>query len=146
MTYQPRDLVHDSLECGFFSFSGTPTTNNPLTPAIVGQSSNLGASISSNNIQLPAGEYLLRFFGAITRTTNSHNIMYKWRHVGVGLVGMIGSTNREVPAGNLTNSIDSADAHIISDIDFSVQLEITSAESDLTLDTTSTHAVIWGVS
>ena len=72
--------------------------------------------------------------------------MYKWRHVGVGLVGMIGSTNREVPAGNLTNSIDSADAHIISDIDFSVQLEITSAESDLTLDTTSTHAVIWGVS
>lgn len=146
MSYEPETLVDDTLNCGFFSFSGTPSVNNPLTPAIVGQSSNLGASISSNNIQLPAGEYLLRFFGAITRTTNSHNLMYKWRHVGIGLVGMVGSTNREVPTGNLTNSIDSADAHIISDTAFSVQLEITSAESDLTLDTTSTHAVIWGVS
>ena len=66
-----------------FTFTGTPTVNNPLTPVLVGSSTSFTPTISSNDIQLPAGEYVLRFYGAITRTSTAANILYQWREVGV---------------------------------------------------------------
>ena len=146
MTYQVQlPLQYGNLSAAFFSFSGTPTTGNPLTPSIVGSSSGFSPVISNNDIQLQPGEYLLRFFGAITRNTNSHNIIYQWKLVGGNLFGAIGSTNREIAPGNYTNSLDSADAHLKIGSTSSVQIIMTTAETDLTLDTVSTHAIIWRV-
>jgi hypothetical protein len=144
MTYEPepkRDAKR--LGCAFFSFSGTPTASNPLTPAVVGSSTTFTPTISSNDIQLPAGEYILRFYGAVTRTTSAANILYQWREVGGALIGMQGATNRELAPGTQKISLDSADAHLILSSSGAVQIEMTSVDAGITLDTAATHAVIW---
>lgn len=131
--------------CAFFSFSGTPSAGNPLTPAITGSSTNFTPTIVGNNIRLPAGEYFMRFYGAITRTNNASNLTYQWRENGGALVGVIGATNREIAPGAQNNSFDSADAHISISATTDYNIEMVSVDSNLTLDTTNTHAVIWSV-
>ncbi len=112
MTYEvPKSTV--TTTCAFFTFSGTPTLNSPLTPNLVGSSTGAGITVSSNDIQLPQGEYILRFFGAITRTSGSFDDMqYQWREVGGSLIGIAGATNRELFVGGRPASIDPADAHL----------------------------------
>lgn len=146
MTYQPSpQLKFGNMGCAKFTFTGPPTLNNPLTPVLVGSSTSFTPTISSNDIQLPAGEYVLRFYGAITRSTASSNILYQWREVGGSLIGKVGATNREIAPGSYVESIDSADARLELSSAGSVQIEITQVDSGITLDTTNTHAVIWRV-
>ena len=133
------------MDAAFFTFSGTPTVNNPLTPTLVGSSSGFTPTISSNDIQLPAGEYMMRFYGAITRTGAGLNIVYKWREVGGSLLGSEGATNRELAPGTYVESIDSADAYLDLTSSGSVQIEMTQVDTGITLDTANTHAVIWRV-
>lgn len=147
MSYEPSPFRKSNKQtsCAFFTFTGTPSTNNPLTPVLVGSSSNFSVSVSSNNIQLPAGEYIMRFYGAITRTAADRNIVYQWRKVGGPLIGVEGSTNRELFPGTMYISVDSADAHLLTYGSSQVQVEITTAESGVTLDTDNSHAIIWRV-
>jgi hypothetical protein len=146
MTYEPEAaLLSGNMDAAFFTFSGTPTVNNPLTPSLVGSSSGFTPTISSNDIQLPAGEYLLRFYGAITRTLVASNLRYQWREVGGSLLGKEGATNRELSPGTYAESIDSADAYLKLSSSGSVQIEILQVDSGITLNTTSSHACIWRV-
>jgi hypothetical protein len=145
MTYEiPKSTT--TTTCAFFTFSGTPTLSNPLTPVLVGSSTGAGITVSSNDIQLPQGEYILRFFGAITRTTGTANLSYQWREVGGALLGIEGATNREV-FGTYPASIDPCDAHLVVGAGgTSVQVEATLVDAGITLDTNNSHAVIWRVS
>ena len=147
MSYEPGSPIKSSKKtsCAFFTFTGTPTADNPLTPVLVGSSSNFSPTISSNNIQLPEGEYILRFFGAITRTSGDRNIVYKWKVVGGSLTGVAGATNRELGPGSAYVSIESADAHLILSNSGEVQIIMTNVDAGVTLDTSNTHAVIWRV-
>tara|TARA_R100000951_G_scaffold44372_2_gene37432 strand:- start:4502 stop:4909 length:408 start_codon:yes stop_codon:yes gene_type:complete len=133
------------MGCAKFTFTGTPILNNPLTPVLVGSSTSFTPTISSNEIQLPAGEYVLRFYGAITRASTSANILYQWREVGGSLLGKVGATNREIAPGTYAESLDSADARLELTSSGSVQIEMTQVDAGVTLDTTNTHAVIWRV-
>tara|TARA_Y100001973_G_scaffold62442_1_gene91591 strand:+ start:135 stop:581 length:447 start_codon:yes stop_codon:yes gene_type:complete len=146
MTYEPSALLQfGNMDAAFFTFSGTPAVNNPLTPTLVGSSSGFTPTISTNDIQLPAGEYMMRFYGAITRTGAGLNIVYKWRKVGGSLLGSEGATNRELAPGTYVESIDSADAYLDLTSSGSVQIEMTQVDTGITLDTANTHAVIWRV-
>lgn len=146
MTYESQTRQRATTTgCAFLSFSGTPTAGQPLTPAITGKSTGFGISISSNDITLSPGEYMLRFWGAITRSSNASNLTYQWREVGGSLQGAQGATNREIIPGTERNSFDSADAHVSVSSSTSFQIEMTAVDSSLTLDTNNTHAVIWGV-
>ena len=146
MTFEPSTLTSfGEMGCAFFTFTGTPTLNNPLTPVLVGSSTSFTPTISSNDIQLPAGEYLMRFSGAITRLNEGENIIYQWRKVGGSLIGEQGATNREISPGTYVESIDSADARLELTSAGAVQIEITSVDSGVTLNTADTHAVIWRV-
>lgn len=147
MTYEPEPLLRfGDMGCAFFSFTGTPTASNPLTPAVVGSSTSFTPTISGNDIQLPAGEYVLRFYGAITRTASSFdNIRYQWREVGGALLGKEGASNREVATGTYTVSLDSCDARLDLASAGSVQVEILQADASVALDTANTHAIIWRV-
>lgn len=147
MTYEPEPLLRfGAMGCAFLSFTGTPSAGNPLTPAVVGSSTSFTPTISTNDIQLPAGEYALRFYGAITRTASSFdNIRYQWREVGGALLGKEGSSNREVATGSYTVSLDSCDARLELSSAGAVQLEILQADASVALDTANTHAVIWRV-
>jgi len=132
--------------CAFFTFTGTPTLSNPLTPVLVGSSTGTGITVSSNDIQLPAGEYVLRFFGAITRTAGSlDNMRYQWRQVSGALIGVAGASNR-ADFSTKPASIDPADAHLVTAVGASVQVEITGVDPSVVLDTANSHAVIWRVS
>jgi hypothetical protein len=136
-----------STDCAFFTFTGTPTLSNPLTPVLVGSSTGAGITVSSNDIDLPVGEYILRFFGAITRTTGTENIKYQWREVGGALLGVEGATNREEFVASHPASMDSADAHlVVGGGGTSVQVEITLVDAGVTLDTSNSHALVWRVS
>lgn len=147
MTYEPEaSLNFGAMGCAFFSFTGTPSAGNPLTPAVVGSSSTFTPTISSNDIQLPAGEYALRFYGAITRTDSSFdNIRYQWREVGGALLGKEGSSNREIIPGSFYASLDSCDARLELSSAGAVRVEILQADSSVALDTANTHAIIWRV-
>ena len=147
MTYEPEvNIKYGEMGCAFFSFSGTPTVNNPLTPALIGSSSSFNPVISNNEIQLSAGEYFLRFYGAITRTASSHdNIRYQWKEVGGNLLGKEGASNREISTGSYTVSLDSSDARLHLSSSGSVQLQILQADASVALDTANTHAIIWRV-
>jgi hypothetical protein len=146
MTYQPTiKLNFGNMGCAKFTFTGTPVVNNPLTPVLVGSSTSFTPTISSNDIQLPAGEYILRFYGGITRSIASANILYQWREVGGSLLGKIGATNREIAPGTYLESLDSADARLELASAGSVQIEMTQVDSGVTLNTSNTHAVIWRV-
>lgn len=145
MTYEVPASTK-STSCAFFTFTGSPTLGNPLTPVLVGSSTGAGITISGNDIQLPQGEYLLRFFAAITRTTSTSNILYSWRVVGGALIGTEGATNREEFATKPA-SADPADAHLVVGAGgSSVQIEMTQVDTGITLDTSNSHAVIWRVS
>ena len=146
MTYEvPKSTM--TTTCAFFTFSGTPTLNSPLTPNLVGSSTGAGITVSSNDIQLPQGEYILRFFAAVTRTYQSlDNIRYQWREVGGSLIGIAGVSNRE-DFGVYLASIDPADAHLVVGAGgASVQVEITQKDASVSLDTANSHAIIWRVS
>ena len=146
MTYEPSTLSSfGEMGCAFFTFSGTPVLNSPLTPTLVGSSSTFTPTISSNDIQLPAGEYILRFYGAITRTAAGENITYQWREVGGSLIGAKGATNRELAPGTYVESIDAADARLELSAAGSVQLELTLVDTGVTINTADSHAVIWRV-
>jgi hypothetical protein len=147
MTYEPtaNTKAVKSTDCAFLTFSGTPTAGNPLTPTLVGSSSGFTPTISTNDIQLPAGEYMLRFTAAITRSAADRNIIYQWREVGGALIGMAGATNREIAPGSQNASLDSADAHLILSASGSVQVETTSVDAGVTINTSDSHAVIWRV-
>ena len=145
MTHEiPKSTL--STDCAFFTFTGTPTLSSPLTPVLVGSSTGAGISVSSNDIDLPVGEYILRFFGAITRTTGSANLLYRWREVGGALLGIEGATNREL-GGTYPASTEPCDAHLVVGAGgTSVQVEITQVDAGITLDTANSHAIIWRVS
>jgi len=146
VTYEPSLLTRDGLgvlQCAFFAWSGTPTLNNPITPTLVGSSSGFTPTISGNDIELPPGEYLMRGYVAITRTTTSSNLVFQWREVGGSLLGENGATNRELSPGTVLLSLDSVDAHLTLASPGSVQLEMTQVDSGITLDTTNSHAMIW---
>lgn len=146
MTYEPSALLQfGNMDAAFFTFTGTPTVSNPLTPVLVGSSSGFTPTISTNDIQLPSGEYILRFYGAITRTGAGLNIVYRWREVGGALIGNEGATNRELAPGTYVESIDSADAYLDLTSSGAVQIEMTQVDTGITLDTANTHAVIWRV-
>lgn len=146
MTHEPSLLVRNQLgllQCAFFKWTGTPTVNNPITPVLVGSSTNFNPTVSSNSIQLPAGEYLLRGYISITRNTTSSNLVFQWRQVGGGLIGENGATNRELSPGTVLLSLDSVDAHLTLSSPGSVQLEMTQVDSGIVLDTSNSHAIIW---
>jgi len=147
MTYEVP-LTASTTTCAFFTFSGSPVVGNPLTPNLVGSSTGAGISVSANDIQLPRGEYILRFFAGITRTAGSKdNMQYQWRQVGGALLGIDGSTNRELFVGSRPASIDPADAHLeVGAGGASVQVEVLAVGSTVAIDSTSCHAVIWRVS
>ena len=147
MTYEVPSTV-STTTCAFFTFSGTPTLNNPLTPNLVGSSTGAGITVSSNDIQLPQGEYILRFFGAITRTSGSKdNMQYQWREVGGSLIGIAGATNRGLSPASRPASIDPADAHLeVGAGGVSVRVEVIAVGASISIDSTSCHAVIWRVS
>lgn len=147
MTYEVSATTKKTRDtsCAFFTFTGFPSTGNPLTPVLVGSSTNFSPTISSNDIQLPAGEYALRFFGAITRTAADRNIVYQWKEVGGSVIGVKGATNREISPGTYPASLESADAHLVLYSSGSVQVYIETADAGVTLDTANSHAVIWRV-
>jgi hypothetical protein len=88
---------------------------------------------------------MLRFTAAITRSAADRNIIYQWREVGGALIGMAGATNREIAPGSQNASLDSADAHLILSASGSVQVETTSVDAGVTINTSDSHAVIWRV-
>jgi len=147
VTYEPSANTQRSTQtdAAFLTFSGSPSAGNPLTPTLVGSSSGFTPTISSNDIQLPAGEYMLRFTAAITRSAADRNIVYQWREVGGALLGVAGATNREIAPGSQNASLDSADAHLVLSSPGSVQVETTSVDAGVTLNTSDSHAVIWRV-
>lgn len=146
MTFEPSLMARDQLgllQCAFITWTGTPTLNNPITPTVSGASSGFAISVTGNNIKLPAGEYLLRGYIMITRTTASSNLVFQWRQVGGSLIGESGATNRELSPGTVLLSLDSVDAHLTLSAQGEVQLEMTQVDAGVTLDTTNSHAMIW---
>lgn len=145
MSYEPSTLLKfGAMGAAFFSFSGTPSAGSPLTPAIVGNSSSFTPTISTNDIQLPAGEYIMRFYAGITRTADDRNLRYQWREVGGLLLGKEGATNREITSNVYYISLDSADAYLELTSPGAVQIEMLQADAGITLDA-NCHAVIWRV-
>ena len=145
MTFEPSTMVSFAeMGCALFSFSGTPSAGNPLTPTVVGSSSTFTPTLSSNDIQLPAGEYIMRFYGGITRTVDDRNLRYQWRKVGGSLIGEEGATNREINPNVYLISLDSADAYLELRSPGSVQIEMLQADAGITIDS-NCHAIIWRV-